>query len=252
MGFNAGITSLQDPDPTDKSDLLSASPPLVEGRMGRTNFRFVDEGRVVRKLETAPASWIWPPSLDSGIGRGILPRQCFRRLSWINCSLTENTEQILCQWELLLLRDRHGERHKLWKNKDQPCHSWYLKITLCSFTCSSLCFLTVIGNCVLIFQKGFCRLKSLIFVKYSCKLSKEQEKCLEKNPSGAGFDWYSFHKADTRHLGIWLMQNIKITALLMKTYKGLQQQSHEGPSHAPAHLETSSLMMAICSSDRTE
>lgn len=122
-GFNAGIASLQDPDPTDSTDLLSASPPLVEGRMGGSNFRFIDKGRLVRKLETAPVSWIWLPCLFNGIGRDILPRLCFGR-QWINCSLTENAEQVLCQWELCCSETDRGEKAKALKKQGSAMSLW--------------------------------------------------------------------------------------------------------------------------------
>lgn len=41
-----------------------------------------------------------------------------------------------------------------------------------------------------------------------------------------------------------MMQDIKITIILMKTYKGLQQQSYDGPSQGPAHLEIGALIDA--------
>lgn len=169
MGFNAGITCLQDPDHTDRSDLSL----LVKSRMGKSNFRFVDKGIGVRKLETAPVSWIWPPCLHRA--RGILPRQCFRR-RWIYCSLTENAEQV---GNCAAQRQTEGEKHKLGKTRiacfSRGLHySGYPKNALCSFTCSSLCFLTVRGNCVLIFQKGLCRLSHQYLWNTHVKLTKNR------------------------------------------------------------------------------
>lgn len=170
MGFNAGITCLQDPDHTDRSDLSL----LVKSRMGKSNFRFVDKGIGVRKLETAPVSWIWPPCLHRA--RGILPRQCFRR-RWIYCSLTENAEQV---GNCAAQRQTEGEKHKLWKNKD--C-LFFQRITLLwvSQKCPVFLYLqfSVLSHCqrelCLNISERFMQTKPSVFVKYSCKTNKEQK-----------------------------------------------------------------------------
>lgn len=62
------------------------------------------------------------------------------------------------------------------KNKDQPCHSGNPTIILCSLP-AVLCAFSVSEGIVLNISERFTQTKSLIFVKYWCKLNKEQQIC---------------------------------------------------------------------------
>lgn len=78
----------------------------------------------------------------------------------------------------VLLRDRQteGQKHKLWKNKDHIIAQNDLVFLYLQFSVLSHCQRELCLN----ISERFMQTKSLIFVKYPCKMNKEQQKCPEE------------------------------------------------------------------------